>query len=99
VAWEKVYKPKSKGGLGLQDPQVTNDAYGVKLSWRWVKETTTPWVNPWKEKYAPNISDQDRIRFGGTMEGSTIWNLAWCNKAWIQTYSFWEVKNGKIARF
>jgi hypothetical protein len=57
VAWEKVCKPKSKGGLGLQDPQVTNDAYGVKLWWRWVKETTTPWVNLWKGKYASDISD------------------------------------------
>jgi hypothetical protein len=31
VAWEKVSKPKIKGGMGLQDPQVTNDAYGAKL--------------------------------------------------------------------
>jgi hypothetical protein len=45
VAWEKVYKPKRKGGLGLHDPQVTNDAYGVKLWWRWVKEVTMPRVN------------------------------------------------------
>jgi hypothetical protein len=37
MAWEKVCKPKIKGGLGLQDLQVTNDAYGAKLWWRWVK--------------------------------------------------------------
>jgi hypothetical protein len=57
VAWEKVFKPKIKGGLGLQDPQVTNDAYGAKIWCRRVKETTKPWVNLWKEKYAPDISD------------------------------------------
>jgi hypothetical protein len=57
VAWEKVCKPKIKGGLGLHDLQVTNDAYGVKLWWRWVKEMTTPWVNLWKEKYASDISN------------------------------------------
>jgi hypothetical protein len=28
VAWEKLCWPKSKGGLGLQDPKTTNDAYG-----------------------------------------------------------------------
>jgi hypothetical protein len=33
VAWERVCKPKSKGGLGLHDPQVTNEAYEVKLWW------------------------------------------------------------------
>jgi len=99
MAWEKVCKPKSKGGMGLQDLQVTNEAYGVKLWWCWVKETTTSWVKLWKAKYAPDISDQDIIRFRGTKEGSTIWNLAWRNKAWIQTHNFWEVKNGRTTRF
>jgi hypothetical protein len=27
VAWEKVCKPRRKGGLGLHDPQETNEAY------------------------------------------------------------------------
>jgi hypothetical protein len=99
VAWEKVYKPKRKGGLGLQDPQTTNNAYGTKLWWCWVKETTTPWVNLWKAKYAPDTRDQDKIRFGGTRDGSSIWNLAWCNKAWIQKHIFWEIRNGRTTRF
>jgi hypothetical protein len=81
VDWEKVYKPKSKGGLGLQDPQVTNDAYGAKLWWHWVKETITPWENLWKEKYASDISDEDKILFRGTREGPSSWNLSWHNKA------------------
>jgi hypothetical protein len=80
VAWEKVFRPKGKGGLGLQDPQVTNEAYGEKLWWRWVKDKSVPWENLWKAKYAPNINDQDQILLMGTREGSTIWNLAWCNK-------------------
>jgi hypothetical protein len=53
VAWEKLCWPKSKGGLGLQDPQTTNVAYGEKLWWRWVKDSSSPWENLWKEKYAP----------------------------------------------
>jgi hypothetical protein len=98
VAWEKVFKPKCKGGMGLQDPQVTNEAYGAKLWWRWVKEKSSPWENLWKAKYAPNINDQDQICFMGTREGSTIWNLAWRNKTWIQKHSFWEVRNGKTTK-
>jgi hypothetical protein len=66
VAWEKVCKAKCKGVLGLQDPQVTNESYGVKLWWRWVKETSTPWENLWKAKYALDVNDQDRIHFMGT---------------------------------
>ena len=99
MAWEKVYGPKRNGGLGLQDPQMTNNAYGAKLWWRRVKETTTPWINLWKEKYAPDTRDQDKIHFGGTKEGLAISNLAWGNKAWIQTDTFWEIRNGRTARF
>jgi hypothetical protein len=99
VAWDKVCRPKRKGGMGLQDPQVTNEAYGAKLWWRWVKEKSTSWVNLWKAKYAPNINNQERIRFMGTREGSAIWNLAWRNKNWIQNHSFWEVRNGRTTRF
>jgi hypothetical protein len=85
--------------MGLQHPQVTNDAYEAKLWWHWVKETTTTWVNLWKEKYALDINNQEIICFGGIREGSSIWNLAWRNKAWIQTYSFWEVNNGRKNKF
>jgi hypothetical protein len=59
VARDKVCKPKSKGGMGLQDPQVTNEAYGEKLWWRWVKDKSVSWENLWKAKYALNISDQE----------------------------------------
>jgi hypothetical protein len=35
----------------------------------------------------------------GTREVSTIWNLAWRNKNWIQSHGFWEVRNGRTTRF
>jgi hypothetical protein len=76
VAWEKVFRPKGKGGMELQDPQVTNKAYGAKLWWRWVKDKSIPWENLWKAKYSPNINNQDQIRLMGTREGLAIWNLA-----------------------
>jgi len=82
-----------KGGLGLQDPHVTNEEYREKLWWIWVKERSVPWVKPWKEKYTPEVNTQERIRFMGTREGSTIWNLAWWNKNWIQSHNFWEIRN------
>jgi hypothetical protein len=99
VAWEKLCWPKRKGGLGLQDPQVTNEAYREKLWWRWVKDSSTLWASLWKEKYAPGINPQELIRFTGTGEGSTIWTLAWRNKKWIQDHSFWEIRNGQTTRF
>jgi hypothetical protein len=57
VAREKVCIPKSKGGLRLQDPQVTNEAYGENFWWRWVKDKWVPWASLWKAKYVRNIND------------------------------------------
>eukprot|EP00253_Pinus_taeda_P032792 PITA_32792 len=34
VAWEKICKPRILGGLGLQDLDTINKAYGAKLWWR-----------------------------------------------------------------
>jgi hypothetical protein len=45
MAWEKVFKPKCKGGMGLQDPHVTNKTYREKRWWRWVNEKSTLWEN------------------------------------------------------
>jgi hypothetical protein len=99
VAWEKLCWPKRKGGLGLQDPKTTNDAYGEKLWWRWVKESSTPWEAFWKAKYAPRRNPQDLIQFTGSGEGSTIWNMAWRNKSLIQEHCFWEIRNGQTTHF
>jgi hypothetical protein len=83
VAWEKLCCPKRKGGLGLQDLKTTNDVYGSKLWWRWVKESSDPWAAFWKAIYAPRWNPQDLIQFTGSGEGSTIWNMAWRNKSLI----------------
>jgi len=48
VTWDKIYKPKSHGGLGLHDPETLNRVSGAKLWWRWIKESTTPWAKLWK---------------------------------------------------
>lgn len=42
VSWEKIYKPKNQGGLGLDDPDILTKALGAKLWWRWV---TVPKLN------------------------------------------------------
>ena len=58
-----------------------------------------PWVKLWKEKYTPKVNPQERIKFMGTKEGSTICNLYWRNKNWIQSHSFWEIRNGRTTIF
>jgi hypothetical protein len=70
VAWEKLCWPKNKGGLGLQDPQMTNVAYGEKLWWRWVKDSSVcgptygkknmPLVVPLRTLFVSQVQGRDR---------------------------------------
>ena len=36
AAWDNLCRPKIYGGIGLQDPGITNKANGAKLWWRWL---------------------------------------------------------------
>src|SRR5690606_30670075 len=57
VSWEKMCKPKSQGGLDLDDQEIFCKALGAKLWWRWVKEPKYQWPRIWKEKYASSCHD------------------------------------------
>lgn len=81
VAWDKICKPKSHGGLGLHDPETLSKVSGAKLWWQWIKEPNAPWAKLWKQKYAKHWQGKDLIRMIGQIRGSHIWNLAWENKS------------------
>lgn len=80
VAWDKLCKPKSHGGLGLDDPDVLSKVLGAKLWWRWVKEPKAQWAYVWKEKNAITWQENDHIRMTGIIKGSHILNKAWENR-------------------
>eukprot|EP00253_Pinus_taeda_P002684 PITA_02684 len=52
VSWDKICKPKSHGGLGLNDQEILSNVLGANLWWRWVEEPEAQWAKTWKEKYA-----------------------------------------------
>lgn len=56
VVLEKICKPKTHGGLGLDDPEVLNNVFGEKLWWRWLKDIDAPWAQIWKQKYATQLA-------------------------------------------
>eukprot|EP00253_Pinus_taeda_P028496 PITA_28496 len=99
VAWNKLCKSKSAGGLNLIDPLTSNMTCGAKLWWRWLKEPHLPWARHWREKYTPNCNVQDLIRLQEVPEGSPIWNLARRNRSIIQDHSFWEIRNEETTFF
>eukprot|EP00253_Pinus_taeda_P007691 PITA_07691 len=99
VAWDKICKPKSHGGLGRHDPRTLNKVLGAKVWWRWLKEIRTPWAKLWKRNYAMNWQETTLIRMTGQVKGSQIWNRAWENRDLVQKHSFWEIRNGNLAWF
>eukprot|EP00253_Pinus_taeda_P035003 PITA_35003 len=54
VAWDRVCKPKSHGGLGLHDPGILNRILGAKIWWRSLKENKAPWAKVWKHNMLVN---------------------------------------------
>eukprot|EP00253_Pinus_taeda_P033333 PITA_33333 len=38
IPWDKICKPKSHRGLGLDDQEILSKVLGAKLWWRWVKD-------------------------------------------------------------
>eukprot|EP00253_Pinus_taeda_P022211 PITA_22211 len=63
------------------------------------KNAGTPWAALWTAKYARNLPLEERIRMSEVSKGSVIWNSAIKHKDLIQKHSFWEVKDGRTARF
>ena len=43
VGWDKIYLPKSRGGLGFKNLEVMNHALLMKISWGIVSNSDTLW--------------------------------------------------------
>jgi len=67
VSWDKICKPKSHEGLGLDDQEILSKFLGAKIWWRWVKEPEAQWAKTWKEKYASSWQTSDLIRMSGNI--------------------------------
>jgi len=99
VKWETVCRPKSKGGIGLRDPESSNTIMNAKIWWQWLTNPDKLWANIWTAKYTNNMPQAELIRFKPTIKGSLIWNAAKQHHQLIQKHSFWEIRNGQSARF
>jgi hypothetical protein len=49
VAWKNICKQKDKGGIGIKEPQVIDQALTTKIWWKWVKNPTIMWEKLWKK--------------------------------------------------
>ena len=99
VSWDSICKPKLAGGLGLRDPEIMAKVQGEKVWWRWVSHSTEPWARLWSSKYGHDRPQPQLIRFSEEQQGSPIWNKAKAGRKIIQRHSFWEIRDGRSARF
>jgi hypothetical protein len=71
--------PKSKGGLGLRNPELLNNVLVSKTWWRWIQDKGELWSKLWEHKYAPLTFTCYRMLMFGNILGSLIWNATWKN--------------------
>jgi hypothetical protein len=70
---------------------------GAKIWWQWLKYPHLLWAKFWWKKYSMGLQQEELIRIDDHIQGSNIWNVAWCNHRLIQKNSFWEVRNDQSA--
>ena len=74
VKWDTVKTSKSRGGLGIRDPEKMNKALGPKLIWRLVIGKKEWWKEVIRKKYIkiPRSKILDNPWIG---KGTSLWLL------------------------
>lgn len=96
AAWKMVMKPKDKGGLGVVDLQLQNDALLLKQLDKFYRKKDVQWVKLIWERYYP-----DGVPHLGREKGSFWWKdilrlhqqyrgVAMCIPHKEDTISFWD---------
>ena len=99
VSWDSICRPKLKGGLGLRDPKIMAEVQGTKFWWRWVTHTSKPWARLWHLKYGQDRPLSQLICYNKDQQGSPIWMKAKGGRYLVQHHSFWEIRDGRNAKF
>ncbi|KAJ1443251.1 Reverse transcriptase zinc-binding domain [Sesbania bispinosa] len=71
IAWDKVCKPKQKGGLGFRSLRVLNEAYLLKLAWSLHSNPDAVWVKILKAKY--KVLDSSHLLIKAVNKDSVLW--------------------------
>ena len=61
IAWNKVCKPKDKGGLGIIDIALHNKTLLIKNIQRMLNKENIPWINLIWESYYNNGPPDDKL--------------------------------------
>ena len=99
IDWNTLCSPKLSGGISLKDPETSNKVFGAKIWWRWSMYYSEAWAQIWHVIYAPTWDKQNLIRFLEDSRGSHIWQSTNQNHSIIQSFIFWEIRDGETIKF
>jgi ribonuclease HI len=97
VGWEKVCKPKDKGGLGLYSTKSRNIALLAKLNWRVMEDADVLWAKTLQSKYCPSGIMDDRLK--ARRSGSSNWKGLKVGHETFRKGLRWVVNNGHCVSF
>ena len=99
IKWEKICKPKNKGGLGIKNLEWQNEALGAKLVWRMFQDNNSKWARILYNKYLNPKDLTSLFRTKTPPRGSTLWNFLIKCRDIITKYVTWDLGNGNKALF
>lgn len=101
VAWQAVQRPKDKGGLGVLNLRLQNDALLIKQLHKFYNTVDVPWVNLiWSKYYtdrAPHCSrESGSFWWRDVLWLSTIYlGIAWCSNLGMDPLSLYGMIFGQ----
>ena len=88
VKWATVKCSKSRGGLGIRDPEKMNKALGAKLIWRLVTGKKEWWKEVIRKKYIRRPRSKI-LTCPWTGKGTSLWLLCKASLNLIQSNYYW----------
>jgi len=96
VAWDKICRPKSLGGLGLRKTAAVNTAFIAKLAWKFLTQPDNFWVQLLTAKYCtPGGFFHYKIK----PSDSWVWKCLLQIRPFLQQGLRWKLGNGKSIHF
>ena len=92
INWNRLYTPKSKGGMGFRDICAFNLTMLAKQAWRLVTGSHSLFFRVYKTRYFPCCSFMD-AELGHNP--SFVWHSLLVARDLIQEGSLWKIGNGQ----
>lgn len=99
VAWDKICRPKTDGGLGIRKSREMNKALVAKVGWRLLNDNNSLWARVLRKKYVVGNIHDSTWRTVGKNVSSTWRSVAMGIREVVSAGHSWVIGNGRGIRF